>query len=138
MKKTVALLLALLSSGALAGETPVFASLQDARDYVNERALACPEEISFSLSEPSEYTGARFASQARSAGGQYNCQTRLDGDAVTIRYTYYPGMRIYSAVQTGDPSDLTGDERAAARLRRGGRAGRRPCELPGLCRRATP
>ena len=119
MKKMIALLLVLLAlanGSALAEALPVFASLQDARDYVNEQTRACPEEIAFRLSDASEYTGSSFANQARSVGGQYNAQTRLDGDVVTIRYTYYPGMRIYSAVQTGDPSDLTSDERAAAQI----------------------
>ena len=56
MKKMIALLLVLLAlanGSALAEALPVFASLQDARDYVNEQTRACPEEIAFRLSDAS-------------------------------------------------------------------------------------
>lgn len=119
MRKTLALMLAILlflNLNAFAESLPVFDSLLDARDYLNEQVLACPDEISFRLSDPDQYTGSTFAARARSIGGQYSADTRLDGDVVTIEYTYYPGMRIYRAIQTGDASDLTADERTAAQI----------------------
>ena len=45
MKRIAALLLAmvcLLSLPAMAEEIPIFDSLLDARDYLNEQVLACP------------------------------------------------------------------------------------------------
>ena len=113
MKRIAALLLAmvcLLSLPAMAEEIPIFDSLLDARDYLNEQTLTCPEEISFRLSDPDEYDGADFLACARSIGGQFRVNGWIDGDVVTLSYTYYPGMRIYSAVQAGDQSDEEADQ----------------------------
>ena len=49
MRKTLALTLAILlflNLNAFAESLPVFDSLLDARDYLNEQALACPTPIS--------------------------------------------------------------------------------------------
>ena len=119
MKRIAALLLAmvcLLSLPAMAEEIPIFDSLLDARDYLNEQVLTCPEEISFRLSDPDEYDGADFLARARSIGGQFRVNGWMDGDVVTLSYTYYPGMRIYHAVDVGDAADLTDDELAAAQI----------------------
>ena len=90
MKRIVALLLAmvcLLSLPAMAEEIPIFDSLLDARDYLNEQVLSCPEAISFRLSDPDEYDGADFLTYARSIGGQFRVHGWMDGDVVTLSYT---------------------------------------------------
>lgn len=119
MKKWISLLAAALLAltlSALAEEAPLFATLTDARDYLNEQVQDCPEQIQFRLANLDDYEdSAAFAEAVRDLGGQYRATVKRSGDVVTVRYEYYPGMRILHAIRSNDASDLNEDEvRAAA------------------------
>lgn len=119
MKKIISLLLTcvlLLSAGALAEELPLFDSLVDARDYLTEQTLSCPDEISLRLSDMSEAGSRAFSDNLRALGGQFRVDYEWVGDELTVNYTYYPGMRIYHAIEIGDAAGLTDDELTAAQI----------------------
>ena len=77
MKRIAALLLAmvcLLSLPAMAEEIPIFDSLLDARDYLNEQTLTCPEGFPFACPIPTNTT-ARTFSPVRAASADSSAST---------------------------------------------------------------
>lgn len=111
----LALALALLSNAALATgvDAPRFATLKDAAHYILQSAEQCDETIYLYLDDLAEAAeDGDFIRHVRRLTQQYavSCKYNTSTGLLAVTPTYYPGVKITHAAQTGDFTGLTADE----------------------------